>query len=240
MSGQLPLSVGLRDGNTFDNFLLAANPGAFAAVRSLIAGDQPFVYLWGEPGTGRSHLLEAAVDAAATAGRRVAYVSARLLPTADITVLAGLGAAFDLVCLDDADHFGTDAAWNEALFHLFNQLRASGASLLMSASAPPAASAFRLPDLVSRLSSGLVVALHPLDDETRLAVLTLRAARRGLELPPETGRWLLARTSRRLADLVALLAVLDQAVLVHQRRLTVPFVRQVLAAPDAPDKSPRV
>lgn len=229
MNGQLPLPVGLRDGNTLGSFLVSANPEAFAAVESLLAGHEPCVYLWGEAGVGRSHLLEAAVEAAASVGRRVAYVPARLLLTPDVAVLSGLGEAFDLVCLDDADHFGEDAGWNEAFFHLFNQLRMSGAALLVSGSAPPARSAFVLPDLVSRLGSGLIVALRSLDDEARLAVLTWRAAGRGLELPPETGRWLLARTSRRLTDLVAMLAILDRAALVHQRGLTIPFVRQVLS-----------
>ncbi len=224
----MTLPVGLRDGNTLASYLPTANPEALAAVMSLLVGQELFVYLWGSPGTGKSHLLEAVVDAAASEGRKVVYVALGLQPLPDLDMLAGVADTADLVCVDDIDRIAGDRRWEEAFFHIFNGLRARGARLAVVAAAPPAALGLALADLASRFSSGLTVQLAPLDDETRLAILAFRAARRGLELPPETGRFLLTRTSRRLDALVALLGQLDQAALVHQRRLTVPFVRQVL------------
>lgn len=228
MSRQLALPVGLRDGNRLDNFLASANPAALAAVRSLVVGREPFVYLWGPPGTGRTHLLEAAIEALARDAVPVAYLPLRALGQAGPAPLEGLAEAGGLVCLDDVDAIAGDRAWEEGLFHLYNGLRDRGGRWLVAAGAPPAAAGFVLPDLVSRLNACLVAALQPLDDDARLAVLVSRAAGRGLELPPETGRWLLARTSRRLEDLIAALEVLDRAALAHKRRLTVPFVRLVL------------
>ncbi len=227
MSRQLPLPVGLRDGNTLDAFLPDANPEALAAVRALLSGEQPFVFLWGPPGSGRTHLLEAATDAASSGGASAAYLAAPALLQAGPRILDGMADSADLVCIDDIDRLAGDRAWEEALFHLFNAVRARGGRLLCAAAGPPAACGFVLPDLASRLSSGLVARLAPLDDAMRLAVLAFRAGRRGLDLPPETARYLLARRSRRLADLVALLGDLERAASVHKRRLTVPFVRQV-------------
>lgn len=226
---QLPLPVVLRDGNTLDHFLPDASPEACAAVRRLLAGDQSLVWLWGPPASGRTHLLEAAADQVMQDGGTVLFVAFAADALPGPAFLEGAAEGATLVCLDDIDRIAGDAAWEEALFHLFNGLRARGGRLLVSASSPPARSPLHLPDLKSRFSLALTVALPALTDDARLAILTFRAACRGLELPPETGHYLLARGSRRLDDLIALLRELDRAALVQQRRLTVPFVRQVIA-----------
>ncbi|MGB5742669.1 MAG: DnaA/Hda family protein, partial [Sedimenticolaceae bacterium] len=85
-----------------------------------------------------------------------------------------------------------------------------------------------LPDLRSRLASGLTLALQPLDDRGRLALLQCLAARHALNLPDEVGRYLLTRSSRDPGDLIAIIQRLDQASLAEQRRLTIPFVRGLL------------
>lgn len=228
MSRQLPLPVGLRDGNRFDNFLPLGNGEALAAVQALVAGREAFVCLAGPDGTGRTHLLEAAIDALAAQGVAVAYLPLAELAPLGPGVLQDMVVPEGLVCLDDLDRVAGDRAWEEALFHLYNRVRDAGGRWLSAAVSPPSAAGFVLPDLASRLGACLIARLQPLDDESRLAVLVARAGGRGLELPPDAGRWLLARTSRRLEDLIATLEVLDRAALVHQRRLTVPFLRQVL------------
>lgn len=226
---QLPLPVGLRDDNSFDSFLPAVNGEALFAVRGLASGRESFVYLHGEQGSGRTHLIEAVVEARSQMGEAVVYVALAGASRPAPEILEGVGSSAALVCLDDVDMIAGDRRWEEALFHLFNEIRARGACLLVTARAAPAAVGWHLADLGSRMSSGLIVRMAALDDDDRLAVLTFRASRRGLDLPPETGRYLLTRASRRLDDLVALLGRLDQAALVaHQRRLTVPFVRQLL------------
>lgn len=225
---QLPLAVGLRDDSTFDNFLPAANGEALAAVRELVAGRQPFVYVCGEPGSGRSHLLEAAIHAKAAAGLPVFYLNLAGPDLPPPAILDGIGDLVALVCLDGVDAVAGDAAWEQAVFHIFNAIRSAGGALMVSAGAVPGAVGWQLPDLASRMASGLVVRLVVPSDEQRLAILAFRAARRGLELSPETGRYLLARVNRRLDELVGLLDRLDREALTHQRRLSIPFVRQVL------------
>lgn len=231
LSRQLTLPVVPRDDNVLESFLETVNAEALQAVRGLLAGNHPFVYLHGESGTGRTHLLEAALTAMAHDGAAVACVDLAATPRPGPEILEGAGTQAQLVCLDNVDAIAGDPLWEEAVFHLFNEVRAAGGRLLVTAGQPPAHGGWQLPDLRSRLSAGLAVRLAPLADEDRQAILCFRAARRGLELPPETARYLLTRNSRHLGELVGLLGRLDRAALVHrQQRLTVPFVRQWLQA----------
>ena len=115
-----------------------------------------------------------------------------------------------------------------ALFDLHNRVRDAGVPLLYAARDVPAALPQVLPDLRSRLSQCTLVALRTLDDEGRAQVLRQRAASRGLAFDDAALEWLLRRCSRDLSDLASVFEQLDRASLAAQRRLTVPFLRQVL------------
>ena len=119
-----------------------------------------------------------------------------------------------------------------ALFDLHNRAHDAGRSVLYTASEALDAIGLVLPDLRSRLAQSVHVSLPQLDDAGRHELLRLRADRRGLQLDPATIDWLLRRVDRDVPALTALLDRLDRASLASQRRLTVPFVRQVLADDD--------
>ena len=121
-----------------------------------------------------------------------------------------------------------------ALFDLCNRLAEQGGLLLAASSAAPMSHAWTLADLASRLAAAAVFRLEPLDDAAKLAALQRRARLRGLELPSATARFILSRADRRPEALFALLDELDVASLVAQRRLTIPFVREMLAQRCAP------
>ena len=137
-------------------------------------------------------------------------------------------SACDLVCVDDMDRFAGRADWEQALFRLFNQVRDQGGALLFAAAAAPREVGFSLPDLASRVASGPVYRLVRLSDAERLAALRVRAGARGLDLPAETGEFLIRRYPRDMRSLYDVLEQLDAASLVAKRRLTVPFVKSVL------------
>lgn len=224
MSAQLPLGIGLRDSATFDNFFTGPNA---ELVFQLEQGDEPFVFLWGGEGSGRSHLLQAACHRVSDGGGGVAY-----LPLSESTELApamleGL-ETMGLVAVDDLQCVVGRQEWELGLFHLYNRARESGCRILVAADAPPAAIGVALPDLRSRLGWGPVYQLLPLDDADRRAALQLRARRRGLELPDEVANYLMRRSPRGLHSLFGLLEQLDRASLAAQRRLTIPFVREQL------------
>jgi DnaA family protein len=142
-------------------------------------------------------------------------------------VLEGL-EQMEIVCLDDVHAIAGNETWERALFDVFNRLRDSGSTLLVSAEKRPDQSGFGLPDLVSRLGWGVTYTLKPLDEDDVLKALGCRANARGLELPDDTAQFLLRRFPRDLPSLFALFDTLDTASLVEQRRLTIPFVKTVL------------
>lgn len=228
---QLPLGVRLRDDATFANFYPSVNAEALSYVERLcspqISWTDELIYLWGPPGVGRTHLLQAACLHADEWADLAIY-----LPLADLvhygpSLLDNLEQS-ELVCLDDLDAVVGDPAWEEALFHLFNRLRDSGRRLLLSASRSPRELLVGLPDLQSRLTLALVFQLHPLSDEDKLRALQLRASRRGLSLPDDVARFILSRGARSMSALFELLEQLDQASLQARRKLTIPFLKETL------------
>jgi len=228
MAAQLPLGLRLPDTARFDNFIPGPNAEALAAVRHCAtAPGAAMLYLAGPAGSGRTHLLQAACRAAHSVGLQAAYVPLAERAALSPVLLEGLeGCA--LLALDDVDAVAGDAAWEAALFHLYNRLHEAGGRLLAAALAPPGQTDLQLPDLRSRLAWGALYALQLPDDATRLQILTQRARDRGLDLSADVGRFLLHRCPRDLPALLALLDRLDRAALTAQRRLTIPFVREVL------------
>lgn len=228
---QLPLSVKLNDEATFTNFYVGPNAAAVSAAEVMAdlqqAPHDTGLYLWGAPGSGRSHLLQAACHRLAEAQGLAMYLPLAEVQSHGPGLLEGM-EQFDLLCLDQLDALVGDEAWEEALFHLYNRLREQGSRLMMAASAAPRAMGFHLPDLASRLGWGLVFQMQPLNDDHKQHMLILRAELRGLQLSEEVARYLLSRGSRGMGELFGALELLDQASLQAQHRLTIPFVKRVM------------
>jgi DnaA family protein len=231
MIPQLPLALRWPRRQRFEHFHAGANAAALAAVQSLASdAAAPWVYLHGALGSGRSHLLVAACQAASALGRRVQY-----LPLAALgdraAALRGVSGS-ELLALDDLGAIAGDREAEHALFDLYNRARAEGSALLFAADTTPAQLGLQLPDLRSRLGACTQFALKPLDDAERRAVLKAQAASRGIELDDSVLDWLFARYARDLGALLDLLDKLDQASLAAQRRITIPFLRSFLRESD--------
>jgi len=224
---QLPLSMRLADDATFANYLPATNQAALAYTQQLASGTLDLLYLWGKSGSGCSHLLQAACLHAQQRGEQALYLSLGDLSAHSAEVLDGLEQC-DLLALDDLQAIALRTDWQEALFHLFNRLRDAGGRLLLAASAPPRELTLALADLRSRLSLALIYQLQPLSDAEKLAVLKQRATLRGLQLSGEVGCFILSHGERSMGALLELLDTLDRASLQAQRKLTIPFIKQVL------------
>jgi DnaA family protein len=228
MRMQLPLGLGLRDDATFDNYCVGDNEHVLASLRHLLQGTgEPYVYLWGERGVGRSHLLQACCHALESANRSAVYLPLIEHEQLSSEMLEGM-EDMDLICLDNINAVLGQRPWEEAIFHLYNRVLASDAKLIISSDIVPSQLPCLMPDLRSRLSQGLILQVQALNDEQKLAVLQLRAKRRGLELSDEVGNFLLRHYPRNMASLFEALIQLDQASLVLQRKLTIPFVKSVL------------
>lgn len=225
---QLPLGVTFREHAVFDDFLPGDNAQTVGALRHALARlDDHLLYLWGAPGSGLSHLLQASVHELQTQGLEGVY-----LPMADCLdygpeALEGLDE-LDVVALDDIDLIAGRPDWEEAVFHLFNRLRDTGRVLMVTSHSSPLHQAIELPDLKSRLSWGLTFQVRPLRDEQKMDWLIWKARRRGLTLEPDVAAFLINRVARSMNVLVDAFDKLDQDSLAEQRRLTIPFVKSVL------------
>ncbi len=232
MSAQLPLALPVVPDQCFDLFVghdWAVNVLRVAAQKhdeTALFGDRA-LFVEGDAGSGKSHLLLATCRAAHEAGH-----SARYLPIP--AFVGALGAMIDnieankLVALDGVEAAATSRVDCEALFHLHNRLRDARCIVIYGSRLPAGDAAWALPDLRSRLSQGLRLSLKGLDDEGRREALRRRAARRGLELDEAVLDWLFRRVERDLKSLTVLLDRLDRAAMAAQRKLTVPFVRAVV------------
>lgn len=224
MHPQIPLPFTLRDDYTFENFIGGGNK---LLISTLQQGDEAFVFLFGEQGVGKTHLLQATCQRAATAGKTASYLPLKELHSMPAQILMGM-ESLDLVCIDDIQAITGNVEWEEALFNLFNQLKQQGGQLIIAAQTSPHLLAIKLKDLKSRLNSGLSLAIQALDDDATVLALTRRAKKQGFDLSPEVAHYLLTRFPRDLPSLWALLNELDQATLSAQRKLTIPFLKEFI------------
>jgi DnaA family protein len=220
MMQQLPLGVRLNDRATFASFFIGSNQRVVQVLRALDGGT---LYLYGPPGSGKSHLLQA--WCAARAGS--AYFDLATLRKLGPAVLEG-AEHLAAIALDATGAVAGDAQWERALFKLYNERDAAHLPTLWADALPARELPWELPDLRSRLSAIVHLGLVSLDESQQRAALQLRATQRGLELPEDIALYLQRHCPRDMGSLYQLLDHLDAAALREQRRLTLPFIRQVL------------
>ncbi|HEX4052294.1 MAG TPA: DnaA regulatory inactivator Hda [Steroidobacteraceae bacterium] len=226
---QIPLAMRLRERAVFDSFVPGSNARVIAQLQSAACGAEPRVYwLYGPTGSGKSHLLQACCTRALEAAHAAAYLPLSALQEFGPDALQGWSEAA-LVALDELSAVLGRRDWEEALFALYRACEERGTTLIVAAAVPAAQLSFALPDLASRFASALPLALQALDERAQRQALQWRARARGLELPDQSARYLQRHFRRDLPTLCELLDTIDSAALQAQRRLTVPFIREVLA-----------
>lgn len=232
MTEQMSLALSLRDDCRFDNFLALSEAGSqvVAFLEQRFSSQlEKAVYLWGADGSGRSHLMQAVCHDWLGRDKSVQY-----LPLTELRnyppeqVMADL-EYLDLVCIDEVNLVADQDSWLEQLFHFFNRSRAREGCLLISADAPPSQLGLSLADLQSRLSASTVFQLPSYSDPEKIRILQFRARCLGLQLSNEAAQFLLNRAPRQLGLLVEKLRELDHSSLVHQRRLSIPFIKEVFS-----------
>lgn len=232
MTGQLPLALRWPAHQRFESFVCGPNGVAVDLLRAAANGAQTsWLYLAGANGSGRTHLLIAACAAANCGGHSAQYLSLAALRAPRAEAVRGFGGS-ELLAFDDIEAIVGDRETEHALFDLYNRCRAEQATLLFAATAPPGQLGIVLPDLVSRLSACTQIALKPLGEHERRALLRERALARGIELDEGVLDWLFTRGKRDLASLFEVLDRVDSAALAAKRRVTVPFLRGLLRDAD--------
>ena len=223
---QIALDIGLASSPSFANFFAGPNDAALKHLE-LWAGNSlrsPVpTYLWGEPGSGKTHLLKAVVETLREQGARVGWMDASMLEPPEFN------EAWAGVILDEC-HLYTAVQQHAAFNWFVNALSSADGHprwVLAAGNLPPADLALR-DDLRSRLGWGHVFELHALTEPERRAVLRKEADARGVFLSDEAMDFMLTRFSRDLSNLMQLLDKLDGYALQTQRAITIPLIKAML------------
>jgi DnaA family protein len=229
LTRQLPLHFEFRANQTFDDFFPGSNLEVINHLKKSTEGNgERLFFLWGQSGQGKSHLLQACCHQAQSQQLSSFYFALSAFELPDSAMLSGLDK-LDIICFDNIQHIAGNPAWELAFFNFFNLHRDQGHTLILSASCPPNEIAIQLPDLKTRLNWGLTLKIQPLSDEERITALIFKAGQMGFEISPQVGRFLLTHYIRDLSSLWVLLTKLDRASLAAKRKLTLPFLKQILS-----------
>lgn len=216
---------------TFEHTVIGRNAELVATLQTLVQTRNgnplpaPHLYLWGEPGSGRTHLLIATAEFAQRHARPVHYLAAEhftgeTLPETPDAILL----------IDDVQR--ADPSLQHALFNAYNRARELRQRLVVSGDAPPLRLALR-EDLRTRIGQSLVFHVEPLDDVQRLGFLQQWARARGMRLERDVATYVLHRIDRNPRRLAAFVAALDRRSLERQRPVTVALAREVLTELEA-------
>jgi DnaA regulatory inactivator Hda len=236
---QLALALSAQPAASFANFVAGRTAELLAVLRDLARGqgDERFVYLWGAPGSGRGHLLQAVVREASACARCAIHLTAPVEPGAVARIDADT-----VVALAGVEQLDGDA--QAALFGLYNRIRDAAGALVVAGDATPARLPVR-PDLATRLAWGLVYEVHALSDDDKAAAMCARATEHGFELSAEAHAYVLRHGRRDLPSLLKLVDLIERHSLEAQRPVTLALVREVLkgvrsamAPAEAPGKAP--
>lgn len=228
MNQQLALNIQLNHEANLDDFYWGNNTILRQCLLDLLdhKNQEYFIFIWGNAGAGKSHLLQACCQYL-NQGESI-YLPLQAIKAYGPQILDGI-ENHSLICIDDIDSIAGDLKWEEALFHLYNQIRDRQQNqLIVTSQTPPTALPLVLADLKSRLSWGLVFQMHELDDENKMMTLQHHAEKRGFELPSSVAQFLVSRCTRNMQDLQKILDKLDETSLAAQRKITIPFVKNIL------------
>ena len=225
---QLALILAPPPAPALDNFFPGRNAELLTLLGNLVAGRsaERCIYLWGDAGSGRSHLLHATIAGLNGAGLVCQHVS-RGDP------IPAPAAQLRAVVVDDVETL--DARNQRAFFILYNQLRERAGIVLAAGDAPPARLKLR-PELVTRLGWGLVYQVQALTDDEKALALKRHAAARSFDLPDGVIDYLLRHLSRDLPSLMSVLDALDRHSLEAKRPITLPLLRELLRSEDDGDR----
>jgi DnaA family protein len=205
------------------------NATAVAVIQGqLLRSEHSFIYLWGGQGTGVSHLLQASCHNALTQKLSAQYISlSEFLNYSPKELFRNLDSV-SLICLDDIQAITGKPHWEQEIFSFYNLIRDSQKYLLIGANCPARELPLKLLDLRSRFTSGSIFQLSNMDDMHKSKILQFRAFKRGMNISDDLAQYIITRAPREMGSLMSCLDILEKSTMQEKRRLSKPFVREIL------------
>lgn len=224
---QIPLPLSFDKQFSLQNYF--AENAAFISQSLTALFDETgesLIGLWGGSDSGKTHLVNACAHYARDCGIQFHLFDASQLMTVAAQNFSDLPSG-SVLGIDNLDLLAGHREWEEQCYQIINRVKAGEIRFIFTLSRLPRDIGFKLPDLKSRLNWGLMVALTMSDDASLESILKQRAKLLGLEMSKEVLNYVLSHYSRKLSDQMVLLYQLERASLSKQRKITIPFIREI-------------
>ena len=226
---------------TFDTFVVG-NSNCLAYKTAQMGAEQPGMYspmlVHGPTGTGKTHLLEGLCSAFRKLhpGASTVLLSAEQFTSNFLEALHGSGMpnfrrkyrGLALLVIDDVQFFTNKRATLVELLHTIDTLSRDGRQLVFAADRSPAALKSLGPELMARLSGGMVCRMEPADYATRLGIVRQQAIRLGLNLPADVEAYIASHFTNQSHELAGALKKLKATSLAHDRPISLALAEEAL------------
>lgn len=215
--------------HTFRNYLVGDNGDLVRQLQQSVVGSSKsrMLYIWGEHGSGKTHLLQSCCAFAQETNRPFQYLSMEN-SQALVKIIEEIRPS-SFVGLDNLHLVETDTELEIKLLSLYERVISNEGNVVAAGLVPLNQIKLRLADLVSRLSSGGSYRILPLSESSKREALMARAQLRGFSLDISVLDFIMTHYSRDTTALFTLLDKIDSASLSHHRKVTIPFVRGLLS-----------
>jgi len=214
---QLTLEFDHRPALSGEDFLVAPNnTQAVGWIDRWPDWPSPALCIFGPTGCGKSHLAEVLRSRTDAVTLDIDGLSGPYHPPPARTVI-----------IEDIDQVLTNQ-YEQGLFHLYNDLKEQGGSLLLNAITPPSRWTIELADLRSRMVAANVVEITPPDDALIAAVLVKLFRDRQLRVSGDVITYAVPRMERSFSAARQLVDITDRIALSEKKRITVPLIKRVL------------
>lgn len=229
MPEQYPLYFEFRANQTFDDFYAGANQSIIDDLKCCILNEgEQQIFIWAKTGQGKSHLLQSCCHYAQSHEIQSFYFDLARFRRHNAAIFLDLDD-YEVVCVDNVDWIIGQPKWEQALSAFMQRHYERGHRLILSATNLPNHLTFKISDVKASLSWGLMVHIKTLVNTNNIDALIFRADAMGIEISPQVGRFIMIQHQNELDKLWHLLAKLDRATLAAKRRLTIPFLKQLLS-----------
>lgn len=227
---------------TFDNFVIGQS-NRFAHAAAVAVAEAPAkaynpLFIYGDSGLGKTHLLHAIGDYAASmyAGIRVRYVSSEEFTNDFINSIANnRGSAFqaryrdvDILLIDDIQFLQGRAETQEAFFHTFNTLHDHDKQVVITSDLPPKQLTGFEDRMRSRFEWGLITDVQAPDLETRIAILRKKAQSERLLIPDDVLEYIATVVSSNIRELEGALIRVSAFASLNRSTLDMSLAQTVL------------
>ena len=222
---QIPLDFKNTKNQSFENFIVETNAPTIDSLKSFVESSAYIFYVWGESGTGKSHLLNAFINHTIESNKTAVLIQPKDLVNREYVSLIVM---FDYICIDNSEIISGNKLLEEALFFWINEVKQAQKKIVLASQISNIDDVWQLPDLRSRLASGRTHQLMPLSRQGVLEVFQKQAGQQGINLDEKVIKYLEKNCSMNMTFLNGLLNQLDKATLVHKKQVTIPLIKNIL------------